>query len=203
MSTNPITLIEYDSGSLFNGILHQTYNKNVNIQLIGDLSIVASSYATNLDVYKIIGVNNPNYNSYFQTENNKNSWIQFEFNNFKVVVLKYIYKTLLQDFHNKWELQGSNNNITWDIIDQQEIQISDSNSFDTKNIDCNKGKKPYSYIRLQSKGERSNKYYPNIYQLPIYGFELYGEIWGISQCRTLAKFVKIRFSLFLLIFIYI
>ena len=175
MYSKAIASIEYNADSPFNGILHNIYYKDNKINLVGSVSLVASSY-NKLNVYKIIGVDNEGFNSYFETENRTNSWIQFEFNKIRVVITKYSFKTRNKDFHNEWELQGSNNNITWHAIDHQSIDLSNDDALVTKDLDCNKGNKnSYSYIRLHSLGMRSPEY---TYRqtLPVYGFELYGQI---------------------------
>ena len=200
MYSKAIASIEYNAESPFNGILHNIYYKENKINLLGSVSLVASSYEQSLDVYKIIGVNNTDYDTYFETENCNNSWIQFEFNKIKVVITNYSYRTLKQDFHNEWELQGSNNNISWDPIDHRNIELSNNNSLVTKDLNCNKGNtNSYSYIRLQSLGKRS-LVYGRLYTFSVYGFELYGQICISYSCLTYHDKLRLQISL---IYIYI
>ena len=198
------TIIKYDKKNPFSGILQQTFHKNSkeNIVLNGNIKIVASSYEDS-NINAIVGENNPEFNTYFETLDFPNSWIQFEFSNFKVNVQKYLYRTKPADLPNKWELQGSNNNRTWNVLDTREIQNSDDKSKPINNeFECNKKENnqhyAYSYIRLQSKGPRSSSY-NGINRLPVYGFEIYGEICSNFQCPTFQESFHIHFSLFYII----
>ena len=135
----------------------------------------------------IIGVDNSNFTKYFHTLNIENSWIQFEFKGIKVSVKEYSYKARTPDFFEKWQLQGSNDNHTWDVIDEQTYSYPEKDYLIENFYTCNKGNnKMYSFIRILPSGMRSNIYIDR-YRLAIYGFELFGDVYSIASF-TIAQF---------------
>ena len=192
MRVHPVAAFDYNSENPFDGILHYTYFKSRQqfFKLYGSLTLSASSYddgSTTNKIYSIIGVDNSKFSSYFQTLNFENSWIEFEFKNIKVSVKQYTYSARTPDFFEKWQLQGSNDNHTWEIIDEQTYSYQGENYLTKNFYTCNQGNNNmYSFIRIITKGMR-NSLYGDRHRLAIYGFELFGDV---------SSFVSFTFSHF-------
>ena len=125
MKRKSVATFKYVDSDPANGILQYTYNKTKSnfLSIDSQVSITASSYdeSVTLNPYIII-TNNFKMRSYFQTLNYNNSWIQFEFSDIQVVIMSYAYQALEHDFHLKWQIQGSNDNVLFHVIDEQTIE---------------------------------------------------------------------------------
>ena len=172
----------YKDDSTFNGILHNSYFKTSDIfSLQSEISLSASSYDKG-NITCILGVDNDQFDSFFQTKSFNNSWIQFELKGIRISVSDFLYRTVEYDFHTTWELQGSNDNKTFDILYQGKKESwSQKNEKETIHFTTNMNQNnQYSIIRVQSTGNR-NTIYPEIYKLAIYGFEIFGSVYSIVQ----------------------
>ena len=178
MAIRSAASFKYNSDSIFKGILHYSYFTSESFFLHSELKITASSYDIE-NIYTIIGDENPDFDLYFQTTNEENSWIQFEMNNIKIHVSDFVYRTRINDFHDKWQLLGSNNNKTFDILYEGKTEeYEETNDITDKHFNCNNlnCSNQYSYIRVLSNGHRR---YQLSYKLALYGFELYGNVYNI------------------------
>ena len=201
MPVFPAAALNYDKNSEFSGIFYHTYYKTGIFSLNGDFKITASSYKQG-SIYCIVGVDNSNNNNFFQTDNIQNSWIQFELNNIKISVSSFIYRAREPDFHDNWQLLGSNDNETFDILYEGKTEsYTNQHSLINKNFNCtneNIGKR-YSLIRLKSNGQRSS-YWDSRFILPIYRFEVFGNIYSIAWFTQQRKLI---FPIFCFITIFI
>ena len=112
----------------------------------------------------------------FATTNNiSNSWFSFDFVDKKVFFTEYTLRTLassLTDYRSNfprcWVIEGSNNNKTWLIIDQQNNTIfqerNQSHTFRAKNPGT------YRFIKIRQTCENSGK----AYHFRLSQFELFG-----------------------------
>ena len=204
MKVTPVSSVISNETTPFQGILHHVYFKSNNsfLKLLGNLTLSSSSYGGPGSIYSIVGVNNENFNTFFQTQNQENSWIEFEFTGITVSVNKYEYRAAEHDFQTKWQLQGSNDNITWDLIDEQTTTSYPSSNFVvTKSFTCNQGNKNrYSFLRILSLGERGPSFNFK-YILPIYGFELYGNIFSYVSFTYTRVHFPLRSSTLLIYFL--
>ena len=182
IKVKPVATFHYIESDPSNGLLQFVYDKKKStfLNLEGSLEIKASSYEGS-SIYQIVSNDTFVSSNYFQTGNKPNSWIQFEFNSLQVSIMSYTYRTRQHDFHEKWYLLGSNDNLTFEIIDEREnsgYPSQNENEIETRHYSCNQGNtKAYSYIRLYSDTQRSD-YYDGQYRIPLYGFELYGQAFS-------------------------
>ena len=178
----PVATFHYIESDPGNGLLQFVYDKKKSSFLIfeGSLEIKASSYEAS-PIYQIVSKDNFVSSLFFETQNYPNPWIQFEFSSLQVSITSYAYRTREHDFHEKWYLLGSNDNLTFEIIDEREnsgYPSQNENEIKTRHYSCNQGNtKAYSYIRLYSDTQRSD-YYGEKYRIPLYGFELYGQAFS-------------------------
>ena len=185
MSIRSVASIKYNSDSFFNGILHYSYFTSESFSLNSELKITASSYdavSTGSSIYSIIGAENPNYTKYFSTTNEEHSWIQFELKDIKISISKFVYRAKDHDFFDKWQLLGSNNNRTFDILYEGVTETyNTTNKIIDKHYDCDtlNCSNQYSYIRVITNGQRNEHTYTYKYKLAIYGFEIYGNVYNI------------------------
>ena len=193
MRVRPVATFDYNSDNPFDGILHYSYFKTRQpfFHLDGNLTLSASSYGVGnvgSSIYTIIGIDNPTFSTFFHTLNFENSWIEFEFTDIRVSVKQYSYSARTADFFEKWQLQGSNDNHTWDIIDEQTYSNPGDTTLVNNSYICNqRNNNMYSYIRIISFGMRGS-IRTDPYRLAIYGFELFGDVssfvsFTISQFR--------------------
>lgn len=95
----------------------------------------------------------------FYTKDEPDSWICFEFKNYKIIPTCYTLKS-----HNNssggcqprtWIIEGSNDNQKWTKIDEQKncTYLNDKNVFHTFLINGNEGKNPFKFMRIRQTGQ--------------------------------------------------
>lgn len=120
-----------------------------------------------------------NINSHFQTNDEPNSWICFEFKNHRVIPSSYIIRTINSednDHLKSWVIEGSNDNKNWIKIDEH----SNDSSLKGKGrvhlfpISKNANKQSFKYIRILQTGpcwlnNNDKSYYLLICSIDFYG----------------------------------
>lgn len=104
----------------------------------------------------------------FFTKNIKDSWICFDFKKRKIIPTGYTVKTDVGQFLKSWFIEVSNDNKTWEIIDERDC--SDLNAkYKVKTYKMNKPNfKEVQYIRIRQDKSHTS------YHLGINTFEIYG-----------------------------
>jgi len=164
---------EYEFKSdLFSGIFYGLSRKlGRNLAESSDIDVTASS---------ITGSNTPknvlkNDNSYWQSKDIPNSWIQFDFKERRVLITSYSMSVLNRV--KSWKVEGSNDGSAFDIIDSQvesTVFQSGNNIYNhpssQKNFHVQNNSKYYRYIRITS----TSKTWINFDYFYISVFELFG-----------------------------
>lgn len=102
-----------------------------------------------------------NDREYFQTVNDKNAFIRFEFKSKLFVPTGYRIKTTSSNSYTprNWVIEASNDKEKWDVIDiQSNTKLKDINNwwnFSVKNQNLNK----YKYLQMRQIGENSHSSY--------------------------------------------
>lgn len=114
---------------------------------------------------------------YFNSLNEPNSWICFDFKDRRVIPTNYSIRTI-QGFPNtfypkNWVIEGSNDNSNWKIIDEQNdcSYLKGDHVSHTFTIQ-NKKSKEFRYIRMRQTGENWN----GSNHLGMESFELFGTL---------------------------
>lgn len=160
---------EYVNGHEFEGIIN--YLNSIcggNSHLNGLINVTSSGDSMN----KCYNILDGKYKSgkYFYTINKQDSYIQFDFKEHKISIKKYLLLHEEISFNKliNWELVGSNDENTWDQIDERHINewngSYDLSTYTTSN------NKFYKCIRLRMKGETSsNEYYLILSKIEFFG----------------------------------
>ena len=156
----------------FDGIINFLRKKsNDNIKSM--INITASS---------IIGDNYSPYNAclfkdnYFESNNENNSWICFDFKEHKIIPSNYIIKSCGSGQPNKpktWILEGSNDQTNWQILDEQNNCPHLKGSYAVHTFDIQKENiGPFKYIRIKQTGNnwQGNYYYFTMNSIEFYGY---------------------------------
>jgi len=159
---------------LFSGIFDGLSKKlGRNLADSSDVDVTASSDQGNSWVPKNVLKND---DSYWESQNLPNSWIQFDFKQRKVSITSYSFYV-----YNKiksWKVEGSTDGSTFEIIDNKvdttDFQNSNRKFNDPsaqKNFPVQPNNKYYRYIRITSTGKRwvENDYF-NLYRVEFFGF---------------------------------
>ena len=161
----------------FDGILNYLQN-NGNIR--DEVNITCSSINVG-DPFNLLQYNNKQ--NYFQTQDETNSWICFEFKNHAVIPSGYIIRSYCDEneSHPKtWKFEGSNDLQSWATLDSQtnNDSLRGGGRVHLFPISGNEDKdKPFKYLRIRQTG--SNWYeYENgsYYDLLMNTFEIYGRV---------------------------
>ncbi|KAK8838021.1 E3 ubiquitin-protein ligase HTD1 [Tritrichomonas musculus] len=161
----------------FDGIFNYLQN-NGNIR--DEVNITCSSINVG-DPFNLLQYNNKQ--NYFQTQDETNSWICFEFKNHAVIPSGYIIRSYCDEneSHPKtWKFEGSNDLQSWATLDSQtnNDSLRGGGRVHLFPISGNEDKdKPFKYLRIRQTG--SNWYeYENgsYYDLLMNSFEIYGRV---------------------------
>jgi hypothetical protein len=101
-----------------------------------------------------------NQSNYWHSLDSPNSWIQFDFKTRKVSLTHYSLKSSgnsLQ-FLQQWEIRGSNDAKTWDLLDSRSTHELDG-TYITKTFACSvesSTRRPYRYLRLTQTGKNGS-----------------------------------------------
>lgn len=116
-----------------------------------------------------------NINSYYSSKNIPNSWLKIDFGEHRVIATDYTLRSCNWNEHyshpKSWVIEGSNDNNSWEIIDEEEncqflVGASLVHTF-KMNIS-----KEFKYIRMRCTGPDSS----GDNYLPISAFEIYGTL---------------------------
>jgi hypothetical protein len=118
----------------------------------------------------------------FGTEDQPNSWIQFDFKDRVVSFTHYALKSHsgTANFPLQWKLQGSMNGNAWSVLDTQNTQELKAKSV-TKIFTCqgNSVSNFYRYVRLTQTGRNSSGYD----YMKLTNIEFFGSMRNASQTR--------------------
>lgn len=160
-------LFEYDGNvdHCFNGIIHYlTKESGGNVNDNGTVKVTSSSVNSNF--FPKNSVDLENEENYFQTKNEQNSWLKYDFGDRKVCPSHYTIRSRPNDgkinHHPKsWVIEGSNtdNDNDWQILDSRnDITVLEGaklkHTFDIKNK-----KGSFRYLRIRQTGRNSYTYY--------------------------------------------
>lgn len=112
----PYIVLEYAEGYPFNGIFHfltEQYHMNPHMAHVVTLEASSTQVST---VYQILDYNS---NDYFATRDVPGQWIKFEFNQHRVALTGYSYKThsINGNGHTRtWKVHGSTDGLNWTLI---------------------------------------------------------------------------------------
>ena len=151
----------------FNGIIcHLRKECGGNVHQKGVVEIIASSTGGN----QCHQVTDYGWNSYFNTQDEENSWVRFNFKTRKVCLTSYSLKSGTWHLL-RWVIEGSNNGSEWKVIDSRDTKDLDGHYF-VKTFKCNQGNNEfYRYLRLfQSARSNSN----GDSELQLSGIEFFG-----------------------------
>ena len=159
------------------GILDYLYKKT-NGEIEKEIKFISSSVNSNSSCHQPQNIaNHEEQNKNFCSENSSSSWICIDFNKYKIVPTDYEIRSrngTTNWYHPKsWIIECSNDNIQWEILDEQ----IDCPSLNGKRITCsfklkNHIKNEYRYFRMRNIGQ---DWYGANY-LTIEAFEIYGKL---------------------------
>lgn len=159
---------------VFDGIFSflQTYSNIKN-----EINITASS-SLGGDLYNLLQYENKE--NCFYTTDAPNSWICFEFKNYKIIPSNYIIRSYNSNDHwhlKSWVIEGSNDNQSWIKLDEQQNNnflkgAGRVHLFSISNNDFNQRK--FKYIRIQQTG--LNWFSSPTDNLILNSIEFYGKI---------------------------
>lgn len=142
-------IFEFKENQFFNGIFNYLNNKcGGNSHLKGLIEISSSEELENHS-YNLI---DKDFQSCFCTNNGWNTFIQFDFKDFKVSIEKYCYKTIgipTAKFID-WEIVGSNDQEKWDTITRRHINAWPGSN--DVSIYKNEKSNFYRYIKIKMTG---------------------------------------------------
>jgi hypothetical protein len=148
----------YVSGHEFEGILKSLTNAcGGNVHGKGVVNITSSGDAGN----KSFQVADHGWNSYWWSTNTPNSWICFDFKEKNIELEHYTLKSggYGGDHLVTWEIEGSNDGLTWASVDKRNTQELNGN-YIVKTFECcgESRSKLFRYIRLRQTGKNSTNY---------------------------------------------
>ena len=162
-------VFNYIKGHEFEGIFNYLNNKNNTLANFNGSINISSNGDERNHSFDII---NKNFNDYYYPHPNENSYIKFDFKDHKVSLNNYTLRSK-NIFYNKlinWEIEGSNNDINWDKIDERHIkEWYTSDYIETYSVYNHNF---YQYIQIRLRGPSSN----NDYLLALSNIELFGEL---------------------------
>lgn len=160
---------DYVEGQEFEGIFNYLNNKNNGLANFKGLISISSNGDKRNNAFDII---NQNFDDYFYPQPNENSYIKFDFKDHKVSLNNYSLRSK-NIFFNKlinWEIEGSNNDINWEKIDERHIQEWYNNEY-IANYSVN-NHNFYQYVQIRLRGPASS----NDYLLALTQIEFFGEL---------------------------
>lgn len=176
-STEMKTTFSYSNDKEFDGIINFIRKKtNNNVKNMIKLSSSSMNYSnTPYNVCK-----HDNDNIFYQSKNEKNSWICFDFKEHKIIPTNYTIKSIPYESNNNhpksWVVEGSNDNIDWITIDEVKNcdLLNGFSKIHTFNI-SNPVNTPFRYVRIR---QTSNNWYASgeWYFFSIGSVEFYGSL---------------------------
>ena len=128
----------------FKGIIcHLREECGGNVHQKGIIEITASS-TCNRQCHQVTDYG---WNSYFNTQDEENSWVRFNFKTRRVYLASYSLKSGIWHLL-RWVIEGSNDGSEWKVIDSRDTKDLDGHYF-VKTFKCNQGNNEfYRYLRL-------------------------------------------------------
>ena len=167
--SNNNTIIKYRKGHEFEGIFNYLNNKNKGLANFNGLLYISSNGDEKNHAFDLI---NNNFDDYFHPFPNENSYVKFDFKYQKVSLRNYSLKSK-NIIYNKlinWEIEGSNDEINWDKIDERHIDIwSGIDNTATYSVNNHNF---YQYVQIRLRGPSSS----NDYLLCLTSIEFFGEL---------------------------
>lgn len=158
----------YVEGHEFEGIFNYLNNINKSLANFKGLVYISSNGDERNHAFNLI---DKNFDDYFYPHPDENSFVKFDFINHKVSLRNYSLRSK-NIFFNKlinWEIEGSNNGINWDKIDERHINewygVDNISTYSVLNHNF------YQYIQIRLRGPASN----NDYLLALTNIEFFGE----------------------------
>ena len=146
-----------------------------NPHLKGSITVSSSTSCRNHN-YDVI---DHNFDGYWFTTNEPNSWIMVDFKDHSLQLTNY---TIKSDGNNanhlqSWAIEGSNDSTNWEQIDKR-FTNSLCQNYATETFNCSSQKpKFYRYIRLRQTGKNSNF----LDYLMISNIEFFGKLDFVGQ----------------------
>lgn len=162
----------------FNGIIDHLI-KTSDTQIYNIINITSSSYFN--DDIKYSPFNIIQYdcsNKIFMSKDEPNSWICFDFNQYRIYPSQYTIKSIEDEdkfsFPTSWVIEGSNNNKDWAIIDEKYNchKICNHGLIRTINVDVKQKNVHFRYIRMRL----TDKNVEENYIFALDSFEFYGSL---------------------------
>lgn len=168
-------MFPYKNGKPFNGIfdyLNRTYNGNP--QTTGQVEVSSSSTSVR-SVSKIEEVIAERSGGEWASNNEENSWIEFNFKDHSVLLTAYTIQTFSGDTGNmhmkSWKLEASNDGDTWTKLDEvsNSADLNRPNAILTRPITTTESKKIFRITM-------ADKNYFGTYTLTLRRIEFFGNI---------------------------
>ena len=139
--------------------------------------------------YAPLGIDNPNGEYSFHSENVNNSWYQVTLN-YRIKPTSYSIKSYDQNYPQCWSFDASENGIKWDML-----QFKDKNNelSSIKNYEL-ESSSYYSIFRFTSIGERHTIENNHDFYLEIFHFEIFGELRPKHSCQTIQQILPIYYT---------
>lgn len=142
-------------GKSFDGIIHYLCGKHIDLAKGDTIRLKASGNSIpNYDIF------NPNWSYWWESENEPNSYIQFDFRDRKIVLFSYLIRSSPHSSNEKhmisWSIEGSNDGNKWDELDRHETS-EDLNSYSrARNFACCNHQTAYRYFKLKQLSSNSS-----------------------------------------------
>ena len=170
------TLFKYDKNNDFSGIfnfLRKKSNENIEKEINVTSSSIHGNFEENLPKNVVLF---ENQSKRFISANEPNSWLCFDFKDHQVILTEYTIKTSCLFEKNmrhprSWVIEGSNDNNSWEILDEQKdcSEINGKSITHTFSVN-NQELKKFKMIRLRATGPN----WDGSNYLLIESFEIYG-----------------------------
>lgn len=151
--------------------------KQTNSHISKEIRVTASSIYDELSLERCPICSHDLYKN-FVSDDKPNNWLNFEFKNHRIIPTSYIIRTneggKNQCHLKSWVIEVSNNNNSWEIIDEEKnVSYLNGSSFIHKFSIQKQISEPIKYIRIRSTGED----WGGFNYLAINLFEIYGTIY--------------------------
>lgn len=161
-------IFNYVKGHEFEGIFDHLNNINKSLANFKGLVYISSNGDERNHAFDLI---NKNFDDYFYPHPDENSFVKFDFKDHKVSLRNYSLRSK-NVFFNKlinWEIEGSNDGIHWDKIDERHInEWYGTDHISTYSVNNHNF---YQYVQIRLRGPASN----NDYLLALTNIEFFGE----------------------------
>ena len=185
--------------SMLQGIIYDlTKDCGENVVDAGLISITANRFTSN-GQSQVASYDAKDLKYIFEYESNKGyyddnldpSWIVFDFKERKISVSKYTIKFGYEtrNYVQKWQLQGSNDNDSWTIIDNRESETKKHSNFEIEQYTSNNDQTTqFRYIRLYVKTRCWSEY--NV--IALTSIEFFGECPPLVPPKELRHFLSFK-----------